>query len=259
MRVVSLFIAHTFSRLTLVARLSAREVEQRRHAGSTAYALQRLSEYSFRGEFSISESDAEALAARLHVHKSIVTYNAHRFRAYVFSLTDLRGWLRRQVLDDDRQTPVDESPISSPQVAIILEFYLQMDGRCASLIFDVSRSFSFSLSLSAVDVFYMKTCSFRGAQPHAPNQGLFCETDEPVAQHGFLACEQPSCPCCHPPNVEVRRQPWPVVTFSAQSEHRFVNGYTTYLNCPAVRLSTILKGDCNETRSIRSRRVRQPM
>ena len=130
-----------FSRLILVARLSAREVDQRRHAGSTAHALQRLSEYSYRGEFSISESDTEALAARLHVDKSIIVYNARRFRAYVFFLTDLRGWWRRQVFDNERQT-LAESPINSQQVTIILEFFLQMDGRCASPIFDVRPSFS---------------------------------------------------------------------------------------------------------------------
>ena len=124
-----------------MARLSAREVEQRRHAGSTAHALQRLREYSYRGEFSISESDTEALAARLHVDKSIIVYNAKRFRAYVFFLTDLRGWWRRQVLDDERQ-PLAESPINSQQVALILELFLQMDGRCTSPIFDVRPSFS---------------------------------------------------------------------------------------------------------------------
>ena len=225
--------------LTLVARLSAREVEQRRHAGSTAYALQRLSEYSYRGEFSLSTSDTEALATKLHVHQSIVTYNAHRFRAQFFSVMDLRAWFRRRV--------VDEPQIISPQVAIILEFYLNMDGRRISL------SLALYLSLSSVDVFYMKTCSFRGAQPHGPNQGLFCETDEPIARYGFLACQRSSCACCHPTHVE----PWPVVTFSAQSKHCFVNGYTTYLNCPAVRLSKVTATE--RIRSIDSRRVRQAM
>ena len=236
------------SRLTLVARLSAREVEQRRHAGSTAYALQRLSEYSYRGEFSLSTNDTEALATKLHVHQSIVTYNAHRFRAQFFSVMDLRAWFRRQVIvDDERQAPVDEPRINSQQVAIILEFYLHMDGR------RIAHPLSLYLSLSSVDVFYMKTCSFRGAQPHGPNQGLFCETDEPIARYGFLACQQPSCAWCHPSHVE----PWPIVTFSAQSKHCFVNGYTTYLNCPAVRLAKVTATE--RIRSIYSRRVRQAM
>lgn len=118
----------------LVARLSAREVAQRRHAGSSAYALQRLSEYSYRGEFSLSTSDTDALATKLHVHQSIVTYNAHRFRAQFFSMMDLRAWFRRQVVDnDERQAPVDMPRIHSQQVAIILEFYLNMDGRRISL------------------------------------------------------------------------------------------------------------------------------
>jgi hypothetical protein len=88
-------------------------------------------------------SDTEALASKLHVHKSIVTYNAHRFRAQFFSVMDLRAWFRRQVVvvDDERQAPVDEPRINSQQVALILEFYLHMDGRRISL----SRSLSISL------------------------------------------------------------------------------------------------------------------
>ena len=121
-----------------MTRLSAREVEQRRHAGSTAYALQQLSEYSYRGELSLSTSDTEALATKLHVHPSIVTYNAHRFRAQFFTVMDLRAWFRRQVVVDD------EPRINSEQVAIILEFYLHMDGRRISL----TQSLSISLSLS---------------------------------------------------------------------------------------------------------------
>ena len=55
---------------------------------------------------------------------------------------DLRAWFRRQVIvDDERQAPVDEPRINSQQVAIILEFYLHMDGR------RIAHPLSLSLSL----------------------------------------------------------------------------------------------------------------
>jgi hypothetical protein len=85
-----------------------------------------------------------------------------------------------------------------------------------------------------VDIFYMKTCSFRGAQPRSILEGLFCGEDEPEARYAMLACDNLFCPCCHPSNNWKKTQAWPVVDFVSSSIHQFVNGYTTYLNCPAV-------------------------
>ncbi|CAF1561793.1 unnamed protein product, partial [Rotaria sordida] len=33
-------------------------------------------------------------------------------------------------------------------------------------------------------------------------------------------------------NTYKKSQPWPIVNFASSSMHRFLNGYTTYLNCP---------------------------
>src|SRR5579871_3773851 len=80
-----------------------------------------------------------------------------------------------------------------------------------------------------VDLFYMKTCSFRGAIPRSPTEGLFCNTQEPEARYRMVPCGNLSCSCCHLPSRSN------VVDFHASSaQHQFVNGYTTYLNCPAV-------------------------
>ena len=36
-----------------------------------------------------------------------------------------------------------------------------------------------------------------------------------------------------------KSRPWLVVDFQSSSMHQFLNGYTTYLNCPAVCFQTI--------------------
>ncbi len=83
-------------------------------------------------------------------------------------------------------------------------------------------------------MFYMKTCSFHGAEPRSNIEGLFCGNDEPQARYKLTACGNLFCTCCHPINIGQRSQTWSVVDFVSSSMHQFVNGYTTYLNCPAV-------------------------
>lgn len=97
----------------------------------------------------------------------------------------------------------------------------------------------------------MKTCSFRDAVPWPKSEGLFCNTDEPQARYSLMACRNLFCRCCHPFNHYKRNQTWPVVDFIYSSKHQFINGYTTYLNCPAVGVIIILEYlmwyfyDCN--------------
>ncbi len=81
----------------------------------------------------------------------------------------------------------------------------------------------------------MKTCSFRGAKPCINSEdGLFCGEDEPKAQYTMVPWDSLFCSCCYPRKHWSKSQPWPVVNFVSSSMHQFVNGYTTYLNCPAV-------------------------
>ncbi len=82
----------------------------------------------------------------------------------------------------------------------------------------------------------MKTCSFRGADPSQLNtKGLFCEKDEPVAKYQMVPCGNLFCSCCcYSRNNPENNQSWTPIDFSTSSTHEFVNGYTTYLNCPAV-------------------------
>jgi hypothetical protein len=90
----------------------------------------------------------------------------------------------------------------------------------------------------------MKTCTFRGAQPITDQQGLFCEEDVSDVRYGFHPCGQSTCIGCHAIDVHECHSSSPMVNFAACSMHRFLNGYTTILNCPAVRRRT-----CFRTRS----------
>lgn len=96
------------------------------------------------------------------------------------------------------------------------------------------------------DLFYMKTCHFRGARPPlAPRPtGLFC-LDEPQVRYGMVPCNRRSCTFCYP-RAEIRqsrhRPNHPddyesVVQFSTAQKHRFVNGYEAILNCPTSCLT----------------------
>ncbi|CAF1203513.1 unnamed protein product [Adineta steineri] len=81
----------------------------------------------------------------------------------------------------------------------------------------------------------MKTCSYRGAMPRFKNiEGLFCGNDEPEARYTLTPCASLLCPYCYPSNHWQKSQPWPVIDFASSSKYQFVNGYITYLNCPAT-------------------------
>lgn len=107
---------------------------------------------------------------------------------------------------------------------------MQMDG-IGRLIPRVISLVSFS---SAVDLFYMKTCCFRGAQPRTAHTSLFCDHDPLEARYSLSPCHSPSCLCCHPLHVDRRSPSWAVINFESSATHRFLIGYTTYLNAPAV-------------------------
>ena len=95
--------------------------------------------------------------------------------------------------------------------SMALEFYLQVDRH----------------------LFYMKTCSYRGAQPLPNERGLFC-TDDPRARYSFNRCHRSACCLCFPRHQLTHRQDKPVVQFGSNQEHSFVHGYRSILNCSAT-------------------------
>jgi hypothetical protein len=190
--------------------------------------------YSDNDGFSLSEQDAEELATRLQVGKSIITFNATKLRGNCSTLLTFHESFRRNILLIN-DFALSKPTLNSKQMAMALEFYLQIDGKSSLCINSLMHTYIF-LYLS-VDMFYMKTCSFRGAEPLLSNnieQGLFCGKDEPQERYLMHPCSNLFCPCCNPRNNSKKSQSWPVVDFISSSKHQFVNGYITYLNCSAV-------------------------
>lgn len=186
-------------------------------------------------DFRLSRSDAEALSTRLQVGMSIITFNADRLRGICAHLLALHESFRRHTLRR-RDVALKQPTLNSQQMAMALEFYLQIDGQCL-LLQCHSPSPMLFVKHSLVDLFYMKTCSFRGADPallRFNTDGLFCGEEEPESRYRLDPCGSVSCPLCHPLNQSQKSDPWPVIDFDSSSMHRFVNGYTTFLNCPAV-------------------------
>lgn len=109
---------------------------------------------------------------------------------------------------------LDQITLNVNELASALEFYLQID----------------------VDLFFMKTCSFNGAQPrtfdHQQPEGLFC-IGSPQARYAITPCGKSACECCHPP---CPRRNSTAIEFSTPYVHRFVNQYEAILNCPAVSI-----------------------
>ncbi|CAF1382378.1 unnamed protein product, partial [Adineta steineri] len=193
-------------------RLTSHEIVRRQRGAYTSDALSMMYNYKYSNDgFTLLEKDVEDLATHLLVGKSIITFNADRLRGICYYFLALHESFRKNILLLN-DIALEEPILNSKQMAILLEFYLQID----------------------VDIFFMKTCWFRGAEPHAIMEGLFCGKDEPKARYKLLACGNLFCRLCHPINHWKKSQPWPVVDFNSSSMHHFLNGYTTYLNCSAT-------------------------
>ncbi|CAF2235752.1 unnamed protein product, partial [Rotaria magnacalcarata] len=136
--------------------------------------------------FCLSAIDIKELSTRLQVNESIITCNANRLRVICERLLELHEYFRRKILAR-RDVALKEPTLNSKQMSLILEFFLQID----------------------VDVFYMKTCQFRDAEPCLSMQGLFCNDESPKARYSMVPCGTANCPCCH--------------SIENSSSHRFVN------------------------------------
>ena len=135
----------------------------------------------------------------------------------------IRFHLQITPIEPAEQLPLDEYPLA-------LEFYLQIDSKCYHFYSYINHI----LSIILVDLFYMKTCSFRGARLYSSN--LFCN-NTPEALYGLLRCRKPYCRFCFPTRTMRMRAQYhsqPVLRFSPTHQHRFLNGYQAILNCPAV-------------------------
>ncbi|CAF1336713.1 unnamed protein product [Adineta steineri] len=206
-----------------ITHLGPSEIARRQYGADTVDAITLMNNYNYSDHdgFSLSEQDAEELSKRLQIGKSIITFNATQIRSICYYFRELYKLFRQNVLLQ-QDGALEDYTTNSKQVAILLEFYLQID----------------------VDIFYMKTCSFRGAKPQSIMESLFCGEDEPHARYTMSPCVNPFCSCCHNSSATgngAQHQLGPVVDFSTSSMHQFLNGYTTYLNCPATcRTSNVI-------------------
>ncbi|CAF4050234.1 unnamed protein product [Rotaria sp. Silwood2] len=109
-------------------------------------------------------------------------------------------------------TRPDQEYLDHDDYSLALEFFLQLD----------------------LHLFYMKTCSYRGAQPIVVgDKSLFC-LSEAQARYGMTRCRQISCCLCYPSYKLMYRQHQPIIQFGSHQQHTFVNGYRSILNCPAT-------------------------
>ncbi|CAF4999883.1 unnamed protein product, partial [Rotaria sp. Silwood1] len=141
------------------------------------------------------------LLERLKVDFGILDFNYTRFNKYMRML----AYEQMRVFN---LRPHEIPRIDEKEYPIALEFYLQFD----------------------VDLFYMKTCSFRHARPRTMHEGLFC-LQEPEARYELTACG--NCGLCYPQYDMAYRSKKFIVDFSQAHKHTFLNGYQSILNCSA--------------------------
>lgn len=174
-------------------------------------------------QFSISESNADmntsfilhqyhtyyaSILPRFHMDLSILDYNYLRLKKFI----ELCQLAYHRALPTSRSTELNFH-VHDYEFPQLLEFFLQID----------------------VDLFYMKTCSFRQAQPRLPMEGIFCRTT-PECLYVMQPCGH--CPLCSSVDSSARattsgNQAY-AVAFNLYQKHRFVNGYEAILNCPAT-------------------------
>ncbi|CAF4318908.1 unnamed protein product, partial [Rotaria sordida] len=100
------------------------------------------------------------------------------------------------------------SYLKDDEMPLLLEFYLQMD----------------------VDLFYMKTCSFRDAQPRSKTEGIFCAT---IPEYRYKITPCGHCKLCRTP-IDMKYRSQAPILFNRYGKHQFVNRYESILNCPAT-------------------------
>ena len=110
-----------------MSRLGAYEQLRRQHAAYSQESITLTENYDHQGVFSMTHADIQAFSQRFHVPETIVLYNADRLdgkcRMFLSSYADFR----RKYFGEKDQVYRDFC-FNSKNMAMLLEFYLQMDG-----------------------------------------------------------------------------------------------------------------------------------
>ena len=93
--------------------------------------------------FTWLELGAKELATRLCADLSITTFNAERLRGICYLLLAMHESFRRNILHK-RDTALEEPVLKSKQMAVVLEFYLQIHGMSCTHNCNFIRSSMFS-------------------------------------------------------------------------------------------------------------------
>lgn len=154
-----------------------------------------------------------SLTNRLQIDMSILDYNLYRLYNIINNfISKYRSYEKSNVLFD-HHLPLSIHDqylkmLNHSELIILLEFFLQID----------------------VDLFYMKTCSFRMEDQKPLMKSLFCTDDTPTCNYDFKPCKRFLCQLCQSYQLEQQQ----TIEFSTTGhKHRFVNGYEAILNCPA--------------------------
>ncbi|CAF1311890.1 unnamed protein product [Rotaria sordida] len=155
------------------------------------------------------------LIERLRINPAIIDFNLRRLRRIVERLQILQMVFSRRFTQlNNNNVPLSaQQDINFPnnllkldeiELRIGLEFFLQID----------------------VNLFYMKTCTFRDAWPRSLDEGLFCKSQLPIVRYTFQPCQNISCTLCESSST--------IIQFNSYRTHRFLNGYYAILNCPVT-------------------------
>jgi hypothetical protein len=108
-------------------------------------------------------------------------------------------------------TSFNQEYLNEDEYSNALEFFLQID----------------------INLFYLKTCSYRQAVPVFNESSIFC-MNEPQVRYGMTRCSRASCCLCYPSYKITYRYDKPIIQFGPNQQHRFINSYRSVLNCPAT-------------------------
>ena len=101
---------------------------RREHAAYSSESLTLMESYNYSGHFSLTEENISELSQRLRVPKSMLVFNAQRLRSICHTLLAIYEAFRHLVFHDENHA-FQNLNFNSQQMAIALEFFLQIDGK----------------------------------------------------------------------------------------------------------------------------------
>ncbi|CAF1395843.1 unnamed protein product [Rotaria sordida] len=162
--------------------------------------------------------DFNDLIERLKINPAIIDFNLRRLRRIVerFQLLQMVFSRRFTQLNNNNNN--------------IIPFCIQQDMNFSNALlkldeFELRIGLEFFLQID-VDLFYMKTCTYRDAWPRSLDEGLFCKSQLPTVRYSFQPCQKISCTLCESSST--------IIQFNSYRIHHFLNGYHAILNCPVT-------------------------